>query len=67
MIYRFDPIDRTQMQLVGKLAPGQQLHLMLHVRQMAVSLKRARLRRRYADLSSTELNLKLLAELSDDQ
>jgi len=66
MIYRFDPIDRTQMQLVGKLTPGQRLHLMLRAREMAVSLKRARLRRRYADLSSVELNLKLLEELSDD-
>jgi hypothetical protein len=65
MIYRFDPIDRTQMQLVGKLTPAQRLQLMLRAREMAVSLKRARLRRRYADLSSTELNLKLLEELSN--
>ncbi len=36
MIYRFDPIDRTQMQLVGKLTPGQRLHLMLHAHKMAV-------------------------------
>lgn len=65
MIYHFDPIDRTQMQLVGKLTPAQRLQLMLRAREMAVGLKRARLRRRYADLSLTELNLKLLEELSN--
>lgn len=65
MIYRFDPIDRTQMQLVGQLTPAQRLQLMLRAREMAVSLKRTRLRRRYADLPLAELNLKLLEELSD--
>ena len=59
MTCHFDHIDRTQMQLLGRLTPAGRLQLMLHAREMAVSLKRGRLRRRYADLSSIELNLNM--------
>jgi hypothetical protein len=59
----FDPVDLTQMRLLGQLAPGQRLQVMLDSRELAVGLKRGRLRRQYPHLSPRELNLKLLEEL----
>ncbi len=63
MPHQFNPVDQTQMRLLGKLSPAQRLQAMLDAREMAVSLKRGRLRRRYPDLSAQEINLKLLEEL----
>ncbi len=64
MTYRFDPVDLTQMRLLGQLSPARRLQTMLEARELAVGLMRGRLRRRYPDLSSREINLKLLEELA---
>lgn len=61
--YRFDPVDLHQMRLLGQLAPGQRLQVLLDARELAVGLWRGRLRRQYPQLSPYELNLKLLEEL----
>jgi len=61
--YRFDPVDVTQVRLLGQLSSGQRLQRMLDARELAVGLIRGRLRRQYPDLSLTELNLKLLEEI----
>jgi hypothetical protein len=61
----FDPIDRTQWRLLAQLPPGRRVRVMLEARELAVGLMRGRLRRRYPDLSTADLNLKLLEELSD--
>jgi hypothetical protein len=63
MTYRFDPIDFTQLRLLGQLSPGERIRLMLEARELAVSLIRGRLRRQYPDLSLPELNLKVLEEI----
>lgn len=63
MTYRFDPVDVTQVRLLGQLSSGQRLQRMLDARELAVGLIRGRLRRQYPDLSLTELNLKLLEEI----
>ena len=64
MIYRFDRVDKSQMRLLGQLSPAQRLQIMLAARELAVGLKRGRLRRRYPNLSPQEINLKLLEELA---
>jgi hypothetical protein len=61
--YRFDPIDPDQIRLVARLSPGQRIQAMLDARELAVGLIRGRLRRKYPDLSSRELNLKMLEEI----
>jgi len=67
MTYRFDRIDKAQMRLLGQLTPARRLRAMLDARELAVGLKRGRLRRRYPHLSPQEINMKLLEELARAQ
>jgi hypothetical protein len=62
--YRFDPVDLEQMRLLGRLPPGRRIQVMLDARELAVGLIRGRLRRQYPDLSTRELNLKVLEEIA---
>jgi len=62
--YRFDPVDREQMRLLGRLSPGQRIRVMLEARELAVGLIRGRLRRQHPDLSLREINLKVLEEIA---
>jgi hypothetical protein len=55
------------MRLLGKLSPGQRIQAMLDARELAVGLIRGRLRRQYPDLSSREINLKVLEEIARAQ
>jgi len=64
---RFDPVDFEQIRLLGKLSPGQRIQIMLDARELAVGLIRGRLRRRYPHLSSREINLKVLEEITRAQ
>ncbi len=61
---RFDPIDLVQMRLLLQLPPHRRVRLMLEARELAVGLIRGRLRQRYPDLSSSELGLQVLEEIS---
>jgi len=65
--YRFDRIDEEQLRLSARLTPGQRIQRMLDARELAVGLIRGRLRRRYPDLPSRELNLKVLEEIGRAQ
>ena len=65
--YRFDPVDVHQMRLLGTLAPGKRVRIMLDARELAVGLIRGRLRRRYPHLSPQALNLKVLEEVARAQ
>ncbi len=60
----FDRPDLAQIKLMISLAPEQRIRTMLEARELAVGLIRGRLRRRYPDLSTAALNLKLIEELS---
>ena len=51
------------MRLLSRLSPGGRIRVMLDARELAVGLIRGRLRRRYPDLSTRALNLKVLEEL----
>jgi hypothetical protein len=61
--YRFDPVDKQLMRLLGQLTPGGRIQAMLDARELVVGLIRGRLGRQYPELSPRELNLKLLEEL----
>lgn len=61
--YQFDPVDHNFMRLRGRLTPGERLLAMLAAREWVVSATRARLCRRYPDLSPQEINLKVLEEI----
>jgi hypothetical protein len=65
--YRFDPVAVEQIRLSARLTPGQRIRRMLDARELAVGLIRGRLRRRYPDLPSRELNLKVLEEIERAQ
>jgi len=59
----FDPIDIERLRMLARLTPGGRIRLMLSARELAVGLLRGCLRRRYPELSTAEINLKLLEEL----
>lgn len=61
--YRFDPVDHNLMRIRGRLTPGERLLAMLAAREWVVSAHRARLCRRYPELSPQEINLKMLEEI----
>ena len=62
--YKFEPVDIDQMRLRASLTPAKRIQVMLDARELIVGLKRARLQQRYPGLSSREINLKLVEELS---
>ena len=63
--YTFDPVDIVQMRLRASLSPARRIQVMLDARELAVGLKRGPyIRKRFPDLSDTEINLKLIEELS---
>jgi hypothetical protein len=61
--YHFDPVDHDFLRMRGRLSPAQRLQAMLAAREWIVGGIRSRLRRRYPELSSQELNLKVLEEI----
>ena len=65
--YRFDPVDGEQVRLAAQLTAGQRIQRLLDGRELAVGLIRGRLRRRYPDMPSRELNLRVLKELERAQ
>ncbi len=65
--YRFDPVDKQLMHLLGQLSPGGRIQAMLDARELMVGLIRGRLGRQYPDLSPRELNLQVLEELDRAQ
>ncbi len=64
---KFDPLDREQLRLILRLKPAQRVRLMLDARALAVAMVRARLKRQFPALSSREINLKLVEEVSRDR
>jgi hypothetical protein len=60
----FDPPDREQVRLLASLPAAQRVRVMLEARELAVGLIRGRLRRSFPHLAASELNLKVLEEIS---
>lgn len=61
---RFDPVDLSEVQLTARLSPGQRIQRLLDAHQLVVGLIRGRLRRQHPHLSTQELNLRLIEEVT---
>jgi hypothetical protein len=46
-IWRFDPVDITQMRLLATLPPGRRVYVMLEAQALARGMIKSRLRRQY--------------------
>ena len=62
--FRSEGFDREQVRLLANLPPHKRVRVMLEARELAVGLMRGRLRRRFPQLSTRQINLKLLEELA---
>jgi hypothetical protein len=60
----FDPIDRVQMELLAKLPPGKRIIPMLQASEMVRAGLRGAFRRKFPDLSKSEINMKILEYLT---
>ena len=56
----FDPIDVVQMELLAKLPPGKRIIPMLQATEMVRAGLRTAFRRKFPDLSMSEINMKIL-------
>jgi hypothetical protein len=61
--YRLDPLDFEMLRIRGQLSPSRRWQALLDARELIVGMIRGRLRQRYPDLSTRELNLKVLEEI----
>lgn len=55
-----NPIDRAQMELMAKMRPGKRIYPSLHASAMIRAGLRTAFRRKYPDLSPSEINMKIL-------
>ena len=63
-IFRPHAVDLAQMRLLANLPAHKKLRVMLDARELAVGMMRGRLRKEFPNLTSRQLNLKLLEEIS---
>jgi hypothetical protein len=56
----FDPIDRLQMELHARLPPGRRIVPMLQASEMVRAGLRGTFRKRFPNLSLSEINMKIL-------
>ena len=60
----FDPIDRVQMELLAKLPPGKRIIPMLQASEMVRAGLRGTFRKKFPNLSLSEINMKILEYLT---
>lgn len=63
MSNRFDSVDWEEVRQWASLSPGMRIKTLLNARALALGLIRGRLRREFPELSTTEINAKLIEEL----
>jgi hypothetical protein len=56
----FDPIDVTQMELLAKMPPGKRIIPMLQATEMVRAGLRPAFKRKFPELSRSEINMKIL-------
>jgi hypothetical protein len=61
--YRFDPVDIAAIRLTARLSVSMRVRRLLDTRALLVSMRRARLRRHFPEMSARDLNLKVLEEI----
>jgi hypothetical protein len=64
IVQSLDPVDWAQLQLTANLPPGQRILAGLQAQAFAMAGLRGTLRRRFPELSPSELNMKVLAYLT---
>ena len=60
---RFDPVDWQEVRRWADLSAGMRIQTLMDARTLALGLMRGRLRRRYPDLSTEEINMLMIKEL----
>jgi hypothetical protein len=60
----FDPIDWVQMKLLANLPPGKRIIPMLQATEMVRAGLRTAFKRKFPDLSKSEINMKILEYLT---
>ena len=60
----FDPIDWQQLELLAQLTPAQRILLGMQAQAFARAALRGTLRRRFPELSQSELNMQVLAHFT---
>lgn len=60
----FDPIDWVQMKLLANMPPGKRIIPMLQATEMVRAGLRTAFRRKFPDLSKSEINMKILEYLT---
>lgn len=64
LVQRLDPVDWTQLKLLARLSPGQRILAGMEAQAFAMAALRGTFRRRFPELSQSELNMKALAYLT---
>lgn len=60
----FDPIDWVQMELLAKMPPGKRIIPMLQATEMVRAGLRGTFRKKFPNLSMSEINMKILEYLT---
>jgi hypothetical protein len=63
-VQSLDPVDWVQLELTASLSPGQRILAGLQAQAFAMASLRGTFRRRFPELSQSELNMKVLAYLT---
>ena len=63
-IFRPHSVDLVQLRLLANLPAHKRLRVMLDARELAVGMMRGRLRKKFPNFTSRQLNLKLVEEIS---
>jgi len=64
LVSSLDPVDWVQLEMTANLSPGQRILAGLQAQAFAMACLRGTWRRRFPELSSSELNMKVLAYLT---
>lgn len=60
----FDPIDWVQMELLAKMPPARRIVPGLNAQEFSMAALRGTFRKRFPELSMSEINMKVLAYLT---
>lgn len=60
-VFEPDPVDWQQLELLARVSPAQRVLTMMAASEFALAGLRGAFRRRYPELSQSELNMRVLA------
>lgn len=64
LVQNLEPVDWQQLELLARLTPGQRIRAGMQAQSFAMAALRGTFRRRFPELSQSELNMKVLAYLT---